>query len=747
MDGKCAAKHLNQGTSRTRKSLFSGDFIMNKNFFLCGTLIVGICLTNGCRSYHGYREFTTTEDAGIEDKKLISQKKELFQDSGKFKLFLFQEFSYIQKYKKTTYEEYIYKDSSASNFIVGIIRSPITCSVALAFSPFFLLASGKDIEYHGETYHFSAVRRWWNTLNPVLRHNLKAEKTDGTEIFKEKEIIQKTKETTTENYTQDGETVYFQYEGIKTPIAIKVPFTKAELAKQIFKYALPPQPSVEVTITGDMGAKLTLYIASLNSLSIDENTMWLAMTAGKTEAIFKWRHEFLAQLKNWKGNSIISPETEAETSKHIISKSREYIIDHLKKLCETDASKVSLTYFQKLKNDIEQYCREGLISEKEKVDLSLNFSPLIEKKLKSYDAASVTKNLSTLKTEIAEYKKLGFITGSESKKFENTLLEIVQAEKERRLTLMYPLHKRFKPIKLYKNYNSGYSCAYLNADSESKDSLATALAGIELCEKSDTSFLDQPFIKLLPTKKLNPRNSEEVFIAAFKAQLGYKEIPITTNLGDGIQGIFACSPYSDEYNAYLIAVELTRNLALSDTEKKFLAEYPGLKIKRQVYPVDIPLPRTELRIVGTKQTVILENDDIYIHLASEEVPDAKIIKKGTKQRQAERKAELKRKIKEEQDMADAFESGAGETYITLKVLKQAMDQEKKELDNFFRSTSEQERCEIELEKVLSRNGQSIFICDKKLLNFFSEKYQKVKRAEAEKRRQEKEAQRKRDLDF
>lgn len=312
---------------------------------------------------------------------------------------------------------------------------------------------------------------------------------------------------------------------------------------------------------------------------------------------------------------------------------------------------------------------------------------------------------------------------------------------------MYPLHKRFKPIKLYKNYNSGYSCAYLNADSESKDSLATALAGIELCKKSDTSFLDQPFIKLLPTKKLNPRNSEEVFIAAFKAQLGYKEIPITTNLGDGIQGIFACSPYSDEYNAYLIAVELTRNLALSDTEKKFLAEYPGLKIKRQVYPVDIPLPRTELRIVGTKQTVILENDDIYIHLASEEVPDAKIIKKGTKQRQAERKAELKRKIKEEQDMADAFESGAGETYITLKVLKQAMDQEKKELDNFFRSTSEQERCEIELEKVLSRNGQSIFICDKKLLNFFSEKYQKVKRAEAEKRRQEKEAQRKRDLDF
>lgn len=726
---------------------------MNKKFFLYGTLIAGICLANGCRSYHGYREFSTREDAGIEDKKLISQRKELFQDSGKIQLSLFQDFRYTQKDKIKTYEEYIYSESSGIEFVADFIWSPVTLAVQIAFSPFILLATkSSDITFvdsgKQNIYHYSFWRRYWNTFNPFLKYDYKSQDggISGTELFKKDEEIVKYTKTTSEIHRQYGATVYVQYEGLKTPIAMKVPFADAELAKQIFKYALPAQTK-DVMITGDMEAKLELSIDSTSSLAANERNAWKGMTLGSTKEIFDSRHEFLAQLKNWKGNSIISPETEAETSKHIISKSRKYIIDHLKKLCETDASKVSLTYFQKLKNDIEQYCREGLISEKEKVDLSLNFSPLIEKKLKSYDAASVTKNLSTLKTEIAEYKKLGFITGSESKKFENTLLEIVQAEKERRLTLMYPLHKIFKPIKLYKNYNSGYSCAYLNADSESKDSLATALAGIELCKKSDTSFLDQPFIKLLPTKKLNPRNSEEVFVAAFKAQLGYKEIPITTNLGDGIQGIFACSPYSEEWNAYLIAVELTRNLALSDTEKKFLAEYPGLKIKRQVYPVDIPLSRTELRIVGTKQTVILENDDVYIRLASEEVPDAKIVKKSSKQRQAERKAELKRKIKEEQDMADAFESGAGETYITLKALQEAMDQEKKVLDNFFRFTSEQERCEIELEKVLSRNGQSIFICDKKLLKFFSEKYQEVKRAEAEKRRQEKEAQRKRDLDF
>lgn len=486
---------------------------MIKRTFLYGTLIAVICLTNGCRSYYGYREISITENIGIEDKKQVSQKKKLFQDSGVINLTLIQDFKYTQKYKKTTYEEYMYSERSGAEFVADFIWSPVTLALQIGFSPFILLGTtSTDIEYSGHTYHYSFGRCYWNTFNPFLRHKYgyKNSNVTGTELFKKDEEIQKFPRTTTETHTQAGKTVYVQYEGLKTPIAIKVPFTEAELAKQIFKYALPAQTK-NVTITGDMGAKLILSIDSTISLAAYERNAWKGMTAGSTKEIFDNRHTFLAQLKNWKENSIISPEAEANTAKNIIAKSGEYITSDFKKFCETnscsdaefhskkvslkkyldeklispeteqkltaklmenvkkyihekiaktDISNFSTADFKNLKAKIDKYNKDGLISEKEKTELALSLSPKIEKKLDACKPAFIAKNLSGLLNEINTYQNLGFIASKKS--LSEKLQKIAKDQKERTIKMVYPLYGRYVPQNLYKGYKSGYSLAYRN---------------------------------------------------------------------------------------------------------------------------------------------------------------------------------------------------------------------------------------------------------------------------------------------
>ena len=491
--------------------------IMNKKIFLCGTLIAGICLTNGCRSYYGYREITTTEGIGIEGKKLISQRKELFQDSGKIQLSLFQDFRYTQKDKIKTYEEYIYSESSGIEFVADFIWSPVTLAVQIAFSPFILLATkSSDITFVDSgkqyIYHYSFWRRYWNTFNPFLKYDYKSQDggISGTELFKKDEEIQKYTRITTEIHRQYDTTVYVQHEGLKTPIAIKVPFTEAELAKQIFKYALPAQTK-DATITGDMGAKLELSIDSRSSLTANERNAWKGMTSGSTKEIFDNRHAFLAQLKNWKENSIISPEAEAKTAKDIIAKSGEYITSNFKKFCETnscsnaefhskkaslkkyldeklispeteqeltaklmenvkkyihekiaktDISNFSVADFKNLKAEIDKYSKDGLISEKEKTELALSLSPKIEKKLDACKPAFIAKNLSGLLNEINTYQELGFIASKKS--LSEKLQKIAKDQKERTIKLVYPLYGRYVQQNLYKEYKSGYSLAYRN---------------------------------------------------------------------------------------------------------------------------------------------------------------------------------------------------------------------------------------------------------------------------------------------
>ena len=71
-------------------------------------------------------------------------------------LTLIQDFKYTQKYKKTTYEEYMYSERSGAEFVADFIWSPVTLALQIGFSPFILLGTtSTDIEYKGHTYVLS----------------------------------------------------------------------------------------------------------------------------------------------------------------------------------------------------------------------------------------------------------------------------------------------------------------------------------------------------------------------------------------------------------------------------------------------------------------------------------------------------------------------------------------------------------------------------------------------------------------
>lgn len=693
---------------------------MNKKIFLCGTLVAGIWLTNGCRSYYGYREFSTAENAGIENKKLISQKKKLFQNSGTINLTLVQDFKYTQKYKKTTYEEYMYAERSGAEFVADFIWSPVTLALQIGFSPFILLGTtSSDIEYKGHTYHYSFGRCYWNTFNPFLRYDYgyKNSNVTGTELFKKDEEIQKFPRTTSEIHTQAGTTVYVQYEGLKTPIAMKVPFTDAELAKQIFKYALPAQTK-DVTITGDMGAKLELSIDSTSSLAANERNAWKEMTSGSTKEIFDSRHEFLAQLKKWKESSVISAETEAETAKDIIAKSGEYITSDFKKFCETnscsdaefhskkaslkkyldeklispeteqkltaklmenvkkyihekiaktDISNFSIADFKNLKAEIDKYCKDGFISEKEKTELALSLSPKIEKKLDACKPAFIAKNLSALLNEINTYQELGFIASKKS--FSEKLQKIAKDQNERTIKLVYPLYGRYVPQNLYKGYKSGYSLAYRNyqrlfdcdalakyysgeEDTKTTKAVLFCWNGIrKLIYDSDIktqNMLGKPYIKLYPgeiiwwedknsslydyitllynddTKRIWISHSRNVELPDKSCYAWSSDTKITTDLYDNTEGIFAYLPSIQD--AVLIAAWIKReNASVADLEKKFQADYPNLKRYTEKRHDDDRFKQTPLHIKGTRNVIYLTNDNVEIRILPMQVADAEMV--------------------------------------------------------------------------------------------------------------------------
>lgn len=140
---------------------------MRKQLLLCSALLVGICLTEGCRAYRGYREYTETEDAGIENRRVLLEEfyLNLKQDSGCINAMRKQQLGWTRIKKKNYYREYFFTKPSGS----GTFASFIVWPLAIAFSPLTMLAySSKDVTYNKQIYHYSYGRQVWNELNPFI---------------------------------------------------------------------------------------------------------------------------------------------------------------------------------------------------------------------------------------------------------------------------------------------------------------------------------------------------------------------------------------------------------------------------------------------------------------------------------------------------------------------------------------------------------------------------------------------------
>lgn len=268
MDGKCAAKHFNQGLLAQGSPSFLEKFTMNKKTLLYGTLIAGVCLTNGCRTYHGYREYTKTDKNGIENRKLTSQQEYLRQEGDYIQLFSQKNYTYTQKYKNGRYKEFIYSDPIN---IPQIIGHSLAIVIGAPLVPFALLGQADTMySYKGNVYFSSKERQIWKILNPFLYMDIK--NIAGTETEEISTTITRATESETKTVKIYNKHVNISYAG--APLGtLQVPFTKKELARHVFPYALPEQTK-EVTVTANTGSKLTLSINSTIGLTKQERTLW-----------------------------------------------------------------------------------------------------------------------------------------------------------------------------------------------------------------------------------------------------------------------------------------------------------------------------------------------------------------------------------------------------------------------------------------------------------------------------------------
>lgn len=423
MDGKCAAKHFKQGTSRTRKSLISGDFIMNKKFFLCGTLIAGVCLSYGCRTYHGYREYTKTEKNGIENLKLTSQQEDLRQEGDYIQLLSQKNYTYTQKYKNEKYKEFIYSDPIN---IPQIIGHSLAIVIGAPFVPFALLGQADTMySYKGNVYFSSKGRQIWKVLNPFLYMDIK--NIAGTETEEISTAVTRATESETKTERLYNERVNISYDGQTYHDALQVPFTKKELARHVFPYALPEQTK-EVTITANTGSKLTLSINSTIGLTKQELTLWETIKSEDLEKIFNNRKEILAQLKVWKEQSIISNETETQATTLIKAKIEKFIKEIF--LLAYKRGTFDQINFTKEKNDITNLVQKGFITP----EVQLELTDCLKKKITEHFNEKISRmekssfNISDfleLYAKFDKFQKDGFFSAKEKDHFiKGVLLDI-----------------------------------------------------------------------------------------------------------------------------------------------------------------------------------------------------------------------------------------------------------------------------------------------------------------------------------
>lgn len=334
----------------------------------------------------------------------------------------------------------------------------------------------------------------------------------------------------------------------------------------------------------------------------------------------------------------------------------------MKKNAKTDISNFSIADFKKLKAEIDKYCKDEFISEKEKTELALSFSPKIEKKLDACKPAFIAKNLSALLNEINTYQELGFIASKKS--LSEKLQKIAKDQKERTIKMVYPLYGKYVPQNLYKGYKSGYSLAYRNYEeiSARDRDRVKALYSEETITKltffcckrlrelicnsniETKNMLGRPYIKLYPGKTIlwdykdneypdyvlnySHRDVSTVILGDEKNHIGYyswsEHLEITTNLCDGTEGIFAYLPSIQD--AVLVATWIEReNVSVADLEKKFQADYPNLKRYTEKRHDDNRFKQTPLRIKGTRNVIYLANDNVEIHILPMQVADAEMV--------------------------------------------------------------------------------------------------------------------------
>ena len=140
---------------------------MKKIFIILFMMIMVSLFMSGCRTYCGYREYTTNSIVGIENEKVRDVSYEISQaESNAFvTLTEVKTIDYIQVEENKTYEEYIYTEVNPIEMVMQkVIFSPFVI-VFLGLKPWFGLYSEEVVNYKDNQYIYSTGRKLWNDYN------------------------------------------------------------------------------------------------------------------------------------------------------------------------------------------------------------------------------------------------------------------------------------------------------------------------------------------------------------------------------------------------------------------------------------------------------------------------------------------------------------------------------------------------------------------------------------------------------
>lgn len=664
---------------------------MRKQLLLCSALLVGICLTEGCRAYRGYREYTETEDAGIENRRVLLEEfyLNLKQDSGCINAMRKQQLSWTRIKKKNFYREYFFTKPSG----IGTFASFIGWPFAIAFSPLTMLAySSENVTYNKQIYHYSYGRQVWNTLNPFIplgKGNATESMILSTETIRdmEKEEVES---------PVDGIKVKIQYTNMKKPLELKTPFSIKKLAKNVFEYAFPIEEK-SVSLIPEKGESLKLSLKSSDRLPASEAQIWTNINEASPEEMFSKRNTWLTHIEKWEKDSQIS------------SRGKKQLLE-------------------KMRNNIKVHIKAKL----------LNTQPSV-----------VESSLQILLEELDLYQKDNWLTVKEHNELANSLKQIAFQEQERRERIMYPMSSLgFKPQKLYKQYRSGYSLlAYLMKKNKAKNQGTTAQQVAAYQSRIENSCKEMVYGK---AKYLAVTGTEPMKKSGFFSELN--DSPLAVVLGnhfsDKVQGFFAYSPIQHK-DAYLIGVSMEiEGVDIESLIQKFKNEYSSLETGKGVRPFQKLISRSNYKVVGDNPVFLLQNKQIEIGIISSRIMNAELKRKTKADLDSDEEQEsrlLKQAVELAFDSAcvDAITSGDLGTALAGEVLREKVKDEQKTLFS-KEAREEMQRLVEDSEK---EKKLVIFIYDKLLLAKLAGEYEVYQKIEAEKQRKAEEERKRKNLAF